>query len=149
MGKRRATKSNQIKENYVDSVRVISQNTNQRFYELENYVTDDVAELVAIMMRSKNVEITFWEQKISSNIDLVEPRKALYWLTGGDREWVKLSNYNKPWSEVEFEFENEFKYLINWIVNRSQTLGEIRESFLKYLNLHILYEFAIKINITK
>jgi len=150
MGKRRSTRQDLIKTREIeDFVNLVPTTNQQIFFEFDNHVTEDVAEAVAIMMRSNDVKKSFWEQKISANNDSVEPRKSLYWLTGGDREWVKLSNYTKPWNEVEDEFENEYKFLIKWIVNKSKTMGEIRDMFIKYLNLPTLYEFALEKGFTK
>ncbi len=114
MGKRRSTRQDLIKvKDNVDFVNSVTTTNQQTFFEFENHVTEDVAEAVAIMMRGNNVSKSFWEQKISANNDLIQPRKSLYWLTGGDKEWIKLTNYTKPWNEVEDEFEHEFKFLIN------------------------------------
>jgi hypothetical protein len=149
MGKKRSTKENlnRIVDND-NFVKFIPTNE-QIFFEFDNFVSEDVAEVVAIMMRKREVENSFWCQKIQKNDINIEPRKCLYWLSGGDREWVKLSNYTKPWSEVEEDFENEFKYLIKWIINKSNTLGEVRDNFIKYLNLPVIYEFALDKNIIK
>lgn len=149
MGKKRSTKENLIRREDSDNFIKLVPTQEQTFFEFDNFVSEDVAEVVAIMMRKKDVENSFWTQRIQKNDINVEPRKCLYWLSGGDREWVKLSNYRKPWNEVEEDFENEFKYLIKWIINRSNTLGEIRDNFIKYLNLPIIYEFALDKNIIK
>ena len=150
MGKRRSTRQDLIKTREMeDFVKLVPTNSRNIFFEFENYVTEDVAEAVAIMMRSNDVTKSFWEQKIVPDNDSIDPRKSLYWLTGGDREWIKLSNYTRPWSEVEDVYENEFKFLIKWIVNKSKTMGEIRDSFIKYLNLPVLYEFALEKGIIK
>jgi len=149
MGKRRSTKENLIKvEDSSNFVKFIPSNE-QVFFEFDNFVSEDICEVVAIMMNKTEVDNQFWSQKIQKNTVEIEPRKCLYWLTGGDREWIKLSNYLKPWNEAEEEFENEFKFVIKWIVNRSTTLGDIRDNFIKYLNLPILYEFALEQGIAK
>lgn len=150
MGKKRSTKQDLIRTDLENSVNLVPTPNKQVFFEFDDYVTEDVAEAVAIMMRNKNVDKSFWDKKINQNDSItIDPRKCLYWLSGGDREWVKLSNYNTTWSECESQFEEEFKYLIKWIVNRSKTLGEIKNLFIEYLNLPTLYEFALDRGIIK
>lgn len=144
MGKKHAIRQNLVRKELEETVKFVPTNYDKTFFEFENYVTEDVAEAVSIMMINKDVDKSFWNQKISNDSITIEPRKSLYWLSGGDREWVKLSNYTKSWIEVEQEYEEEFKFLVKWIINKSKTFGEVRENFIKYLNLPTLYEFAIE-----
>jgi hypothetical protein len=69
--------------------------------------------------------------------------KALYWLSGGDIEWITKKHYNKAWSEVYLSYQEEFGMTIFNIIKKSNTLGEVRNGFSKYLNLPVLYEFSL------
>ena len=67
MGKKRSTKENlnRIVDND-NFVKFIPTNE-QIFFEFDNFVSEDVAEVVAIMMRKREVENSFWCQKIQKN----------------------------------------------------------------------------------
>ena len=117
------------------------------FFEIGNEITVDIAEAVSIMMMClKNIPDKIWDNVIDPN-DVISPTKCLYWLSGGDREWCDLKNYNKPWVDCSQKFYDEYGSLVLDIFKNSKTLGDIRDGFIKYLNLPILYDFAIKISI--
>ena len=147
MGKKRFTKSNNIREEVLDVIRVIEKENGRVFFEIEDHITQDAAEAVAILMRKPNLDKTFWGKEIRVDLDLVDPRKCLYWLTGGDNEWVKLHNYKKPWNECDDLFVEEYDFVISWILKRSKTFGDVKKYFIEYLSLPTLYEFSIKNNI--
>lgn len=149
MGKKRFTRSNNIKEELLDVIRIIEKENGQVFFEIEDHITQDVAEAVAILMRKPNISKSIWSKEIDVDLDTIDPRRCLYWLTGGDNEWVKLHNYKKPWNQCDDLFAQEFDFVINWIVKKSKTLEDIKNSFVEYLNLPTLYEFALKRNLIK
>jgi len=149
MGKRRLARQNNIKEDILDVVRIIEKEDNRIFFEIEETITEDVAEAVAILMRKNNVSDTVWSKEISVDIDTIDPRKCLYWLTGGDREWIKLDNYRYSWVECDQFFSDEFEFVIRWIVKKSKTLRDMKDSFIEHLNLPVLYEFALSKNLVK
>ena len=124
----------------------IGQDFNGYYFEIGTEVTNDLAEAVAILMRLKSKwNDQIWNLEISE-IDYynIEPSKCLYWLAGGDEEWVSEENYKKYWHEVQLEFQEEFGVLIISILKKSKTLKDVRTGFLKYLNLATLYNFAIE-----
>ena len=90
-----------------------------------------------------------WKTEIKIETDEIFPEKSLYWLSGGDEEWIKLENYTDPWNECYSYFEEEFGNMIIQAVKDSRTLLDIRNFFTKHLNLPILYDFAIKMNLVK
>jgi hypothetical protein len=57
-----------------------------------------------------------------------------------------MNNYKKAWSEISLDFQEEFGLRIISILKKSKTMRDIRDGFLKYLNLPILYEFALEKN---
>lgn len=122
----------------------ISYSDRKYLFEIGNEITNDLSEAVSILMRSFRKDDEIWKLEILSiNIEDLEPAKALYWLTGGKEEWDELNNYKKYWHECLLDFQEEFGWTIVEIINYSKTLGDIRESFLKNLNLPILYNFAL------
>ena len=133
----------------LDVIRIIEKENGQLFFEIEDHITQDVAEAVAILMRKPNINTSIWSKEIEVDLDLIDPRRCLYWLTGGDNEWVKLHNYKKPWNQCDDYFLQEFDFVITWILKKSKTLEDIKNSFIEYLNLPTLYEFALKKNLVK
>jgi hypothetical protein len=122
-------------------VRIVQEINGDLFFEIGNEVTSDLSEAVAIMMRSKVNENT-WNIKIDFK-SYISPDKCLYWLSGGDKEWNVRKNYKKPWSEVYSDYVTEYGDEIQNIINKSNSLGDIRDEFIKQLNLPILYEYAL------
>jgi hypothetical protein len=124
----------------------ISKDINGYYFEVGNELTMDLAEAVAIMMRMKSMwNEDIWNLKIT-DIDYyeIEPSKCLYWLTGGDEEWINGNEYKKYWFESSLDFQEEFGIIVISILKRSKTLRDIRNGFLKHLNLPTLYNFAIE-----
>lgn len=137
----------QIEEYSNQTLTVIKSNN---YFEIGTEITNDVAEAVSILMNKTNLDDPIWKTEINKKItDVILPEKTLYWLTGGDKEWNTLENYIEPWNECYFYFEEEFGHIIIEAVNQSKTLLDIRNFFVKYLNLPILYDFAIKIDIVR
>lgn len=118
-------------------------------FEIGNEITTDVAEAVSILIKKVQWDDPIWDMRINKKSKKVKSEKALFWLSGGYSEWNKLNNYNVTWGKCLNEFDNEFGFLIESIVNKSSTLREIRNGFVKYLSLPILYDFAISKNIIK
>jgi len=146
MGKKRFTKT---KEQTLDVVIISQKNNGQVFFEIEDHITQDIAEAVAIMMRKRNIDNSVWLKEVNFDVDCLDSRKCLYWLTGGDNEWIKLHNYNKPWVECDHEFEKEFEFIIRWVVKKSKNLQDIKNGFIEHLNLPVLYEFALSKDLIK
>lgn len=124
----------------------IGKEDNNYYFEIGSEITDDLAEAVSMLMRLKskwNDEI--WDLKIS-DIDFynIDPSKCLYWLSGGENEWIKGTEYKKNWHDCQLEFQEEFGIIVISILEKSKTLREIRSGFLKHLNLPTLYNFAIE-----
>jgi hypothetical protein len=131
---------------WTDNFVKIDKEGDQYYFEIGSDITTDLAEAVAIMMNYKNKEADkFWELQIKDiNYYDIKPEQALYWLSGGDYEWKVMNNYKKIWSEVSLDFQEEFGLRIISILKKSKTMRDIRDGFLKYLNLPILYEFALE-----
>jgi hypothetical protein len=124
-------------------VLIVKESSGEFFFEIGNEITTDISEAVAIMINkiSKNDDV--W--KIENNFDKnIKPEKSIYWLSGGHKEWRSLENYKKPWREYSPTFTEEYGNLIKKIIKKSKNLGEIRDNFLKYMNLSIIYEFALE-----
>lgn len=139
-----------IKEMLVeDETLNITKENDYLVFEIGNDMTTDLAEAVSILMRKVDWNDSIWNMKINRKSKKIKSEKALFWLSGGDIEWFKLNNYNDCWSRCSVEFNDEFGFLIESIVNKANTLKEIRNGFVKYLNLPILYDFAISKNMIK
>lgn len=123
----------------------ISNDYNNYYFEIGKEVTMDLAEAVAILMRmnyKSNEEI--WNLKVNTiNLYEIEPSRCLYWLSGGDDEWSNGNNYKKEWVDVYLDFQEEFGVIVLSILKKSETLDDIRNGFIKHLNLPRLYDFAI------
>lgn len=135
-------------EESYNTILITRESTGQVFFEVSNEITTDLAEAVAIMMKS-NIDDNMWEKEIDCDINEICPSKCLYWLTGGIKEWRNLDNYKKPWSECNLDFQEEFGLMIISILKKSKKLKDIRDGFKKYLSLPILYDFAISRDLIK
>ena len=121
----------------------ISTEGNEWFFEIGTELTTDITEAVSILMRGDG-DGQVWNIEIKGiNTEEITPQKSLYWLTGGNNEWKSLDNYNKPWCDCYLEFQEEFGFVIINSVKRAKTIGDIRDYFLRNLNLPVLYDFAL------
>jgi hypothetical protein len=124
-----------------DKIKISKSDTNY-FFELSNGITGDIAEAVAMLMKTTPDISKVWNIEIYGDIE-IDPEKALYWLTGGSKEWDGLEHYKKPWCDCYIDFQMEFGTTVVSIVEKSRNLGDIKKMFIKYLNLPTLYEFAL------
>jgi hypothetical protein len=122
---------------------IVSKQDNRWCFEIGKEITMDIAEAVSILMR-REVDDNIWQMEIDNiDIESICPERSLFWLTGGYNEWRALENYNRPWCDCYLDFQEEFGFLIINIIKKSKTLLEIRNNFIKYLNLPVLYDFAL------
>ena len=129
---------------FTDKTRKISIEGNEWFFEIGKELTTDIAEAVSLLVRECDSNDQIWEVEIKDiNTEDITPEKSLYWLSGGYKEWKSLENYNRPWCDCYLDFQEEFGFTILNYVNRSKTLGDVREYFIENLNLPILYDFAL------
>ena len=150
MKKRKLDLKSMAKDIYNRGIVRVSKEENEYFFEIGKELTSDVAEAVAILMRKVDFNEAIWDLEVSNIVlENITPERSLFWLTGGYSEWRTLENYNKPWCDCYLDFQEEFGYLIVNIIKKSKTLKDIRENFLKYLNLPILYDFAINKNMIR
>lgn len=133
---------------YNKEVLIEKEATGDTYFEIGNEITTDISEAVAIMIFKVNFDDNVWETKNNFNKN-VSPKKALYWLSGGHKEWKTLDNYKKGWHQYSDIFLEEYGDLVKKIIKRSKTLKDIRDGFLKYMNLEILYDFSIGKGIVK
>jgi hypothetical protein len=135
---------------YNDGIVRVTKEENVYFFEIGNELTSDVAEATALLMRKIDWDNAIWDLELEDiDVENITPEKSLFWLTGGYSEWRTLENYNKPWCDCYLDFQEEFGILIFNIVKRTKKLKEIRDNYYKYLNLPILYDFAISKNMIK
>lgn len=124
----------------------ISKVSDSYYFEVGTELTSDLGEGIAIMMRMKSKwDDDVWNLKIT-DVDFfnIDPSKSIYWLSGGDEEWSDGEHYKKYWHECRLGFQEEFGVLIVSIIKNSKTLKDVRNGFLKYINLSTLYNFAIE-----
>jgi hypothetical protein len=122
---------------------------NQYFFEVGKEITSDLGEAVAILMRNNTEDNSIWELEIGDMDVDIEPSKALFWLTGGYKEWRSLEHYNRPWADSYIDFQEEFGFIVYNSVKRAKKLNDIKKAYLKYLNLPTLYDFAISKNLIR
>lgn len=132
-----------------DSLVRVTKFDNQYFFEIGKEMTGDLGEAVAILMRNKTDDNLVWDMDISEIEVDIDPEKTLFWLTGGYNEWRTLENYNKSWIDCYLEFQEEFGFIVYNSVKKAKSLRDIKKSFLKYLNLPVLYDFAISKDLVK
>jgi hypothetical protein len=129
---------------YINDKVVITKESGEWFFEVGREITSDVAEAVVILMRDFSWDHPIWGTSLSDvKVENLTPEKSLFWLTGGYREWRTLEHYNRPWCDCYLDFQEEFGFLIINIVKKAKTMKDIREGFMRYLNLPVLYDFAI------
>ena len=134
MGRKRCTKWDEEKViNNSNFVHISEKVNGLQLFEIGKELTTDVGEAVAIMMRNKDLDERVWGLSFEFNMDEIETTKCLYWLSGGDNEWTTLHKYRDRFGERVIE-----------IIESAKTLGDINSGFLKYLNLPILYDFALE-----
>lgn len=145
MRKKKVLLRNELSEVIFNDDRVvISKFGEDWIFEVGNEITSDIAEAVSILMRKIDYNDPVWKMEVKDVIiENITPEKSLFWLTGGYKEWENLQNYNKSWHDCYLDFQEEFGFMIVRIVKRAKTLKDIRDSFLKYLNLPVLYDFAV------
>jgi hypothetical protein len=135
---------------YDDNIIRINKEGNEYYFEIGKELTADVAEAVTILIRKVEWDSPVWEVELKDIVsEEITPEKSLFWLTGGYSEWRTLEHYNKPWCDCYLDFQEEFGFLIVNIVKRSKKLKDIRDNFVKHLNLPILYDFAVSKNMIK
>jgi hypothetical protein len=135
---------------FVSKKLVIKKEGNEWFFEIGKEMTNDLSEAVTIMMRVCKPGDSAWDLEINNtNIENITPEKSLFWLTGGTQEWRNLENYNRPWCDCYLDFQEEFGFMIIKIIKDSKKLSEVRDGFIKYLNLPIIYDFAMSKNLLK
>ena len=138
-------------------ISIYRENNNLYFFESNNpnlnyFLSIDYLESVSALMKLKDMYDfdTLWDIKITDEMRInVNYNKSLYWLTGGDREWVTSKVYNTTWSESSDLFLKEYGSILEDINIKCDNLGEVRDEFLKYMNLPTLYEFGLSKNIIK
>lgn len=124
----------------------ISKDYNNYQFEIGNEITYDIGEAVAILMRMKyKWNDPVWDIKIE-DLDYynIDPSKTLYWLSGGDTEWRFGTEYKYEWHQCYLDYQEEFGIIVVSIIKKSKTFKDIRNGFLKYLNLATLYNFALE-----
>jgi len=127
-----------------DGILKISKEDNKYYFEIGSEITCDVSEAVAMMMSRIDWNSEIWSLDITDfDMSLVVPERTLFWLSGGNTEWRSLDNYNRPWCDCYLDFQEEFGVLVYNIVEKSKKMVDIRNSFVRYLNLPLLYDFAL------
>lgn len=124
--------------------------SDEYFFEIGKEMTSDLGEAVCILMRNFDFNHKIWDLEIDEiDYEKVVPEKSLFWLSGGYTEWRSLDHYRFPWQECYLDFQEEFGLIIMNTIKKYKKLSEIRNSFIKNLNLPILYDFAISKNLVK
>lgn len=132
-----------------DRVKVIKY-SDEYFFEIGKEMTSDLGEAVCILMRNFDFNHEIWNMEINEiDYEKIVPEKSLFWLSGGYSEWTILEHYRQPWQDCYLDFQEEFGFIIINTIKKYKKLSEIRNSFIKNLNLPVLYDFAISRNLVK
>lgn len=127
-----------------EKIRVNKELNGELFFEIERELTTDLAEAIAIIISKGIKDENFWQLEFECDVQNISPDKTLYWLSGGDNEWIEKNHYQKSWAEVYLDFQTQFGVLIIDIINNSKTFSDIKMGFVKNLNLQTLYEFSLE-----
>ena len=111
-------------------------------FEIDEEVTQDAAEAVSMIMHNR-IEGAFWSIPMNGPAEQIVPERALYWLSGGDKEWSLLEHYSMSWPTCCRDFCDKWSEVVHRIVLQSHTLADIREGFRKELGLHRIYDWCI------
>jgi hypothetical protein len=125
----------------------IKNTQNEIYFQIGYQITNDVAEAVSIMMKILDDNDPIWNIRIKNKN--INTQSTLYWLSGGDDEWLDLKHYNQPWNECYDLYEKEFGKSIHKIINESISLRDIRNEFKNNFNMFKMYDFALSINLIK
>lgn len=148
-GQSKVKRKVEILESFKYSINIEVENNKMYFEVINNndvLHTYDVAEgVAAIMMNKHYIQEDIWNTQLTEKDKKeISSVKALYWLTGGNVEWIESTNYKVNWHEASIIFKKKFGSKITRIVRKANTLGDIVTKFKKEFNLTVLYEFAIK-----
>lgn len=150
MRKKRVLVKNEISKIIFSDRKVkISKSDNNFFFEIGKEITDDIAEAVSLLILICDDKHPIWNMNIIDFSLDITPAKSLFWLTGGNIEWNGMEHYKIPWHLCYLDFQSEFGMIILNIVKKSIIMRDIKDGFLKYVNLPILYNFAIESNLIK
>jgi hypothetical protein len=151
MKKKKVLLRNELSEVVFNNDRVVISNfADEWIFEIGNDITNDIAEAVSILIRRVDYNDPVWKMEVKNIIvENIIPEKSLFWLTGGYKEWEKLDNYSKPWHDCYLDFQEEFGFIVVRSIKRAKTLKDIRDNFLRYLNLPVLYDFAVSKNLVR
>ena len=120
----------------------------QIIFEIRDYTTVDLVEAV-VLMANISVKDDVWSLSTNNFDKNIDPEKSLYWLSGGDSEWMTLEHYSESWYNLHQDFSIKWSPIINSIVSESKNLAEIKEELEKRLNLAIIYDWAISRGFTR
>jgi len=118
-------------------------NIKKQPYYTETYNT---AEAVSILMRNKTwCDITsIWNIELSTtDKNVYSTAGVLLWASGGHETWNKM---NLDWLDYYNQLDIEYNKSITKIMRKSNTLGDIRNGFIKYLNLDKLYNSILRLS---
>lgn len=131
-----------------DNLIKIYKDINKYCFEINNELTYDIGESVAILMHIKGKsDSKFWDINIKKFVieDDINPINSIYWLSGGRSEWVtSKAYYQKSWAECSKILDEKFGKIILNIIRNSNTLKDIKNGFIKNINLPTIYEFLIE-----
>lgn len=137
-----------------DNISICNNNDKLSFYyentkHKKTFKSNDYLESVSAIMRLPEFfkDEKIWKIKIPNKYENIKIEKALYWITGGVKEWEENKNYKYKWEDVELIFKHKFEDVILDIIKESNTLGDIKRGFMAKLNLPIIYEFSLNNNL--
>lgn len=138
-------------ELYNNKVRITRDSNDNISFEVNNYITYDLLEGVIFCLKYEQhkdnplLKIQL-KQLDFYNIDTIQ---ALYWLSGGDEEWMENDHYSKKWAEVCTLFADRFTDSLLDEMMHCNTIGDIAKVLMTYYNITYMYDYALSIGIVK
>jgi hypothetical protein len=105
--------------------------------------TLDPVEAVAALLRWPAVEnvARLWDIPLAeAHVTHFDAAAAVYWLSGGDREWLHGSHYTVKWRAVRDELEQAYAPRLARALADCYTLGDVRAALLAEFSLLDFYE---------
>lgn len=109
--------------------------------------TDDPVEATAAFMRSRTLMANagIWDLPLlEEHLAACDISAVLYWLSGGDREWLFGVNYRVKWHTAEEHIVDEFGEHLLYCVGRARTMRELRDVLAKNFPLSVFYELMLE-----
>ena len=110
-----------------------------------DFKTYDIFEAVSFIVKHKSFDNSpIWSIQITEEDKaIIDPVRALYWLSGGDTFWANNDGLKDSWAECNSDYYDMFADRIYDALDECHTLLDIRSYIMTNLNLTKFYDFAL------